>query len=922
MSKLTIAPINSGYRSAEALTENFEAIAEAVENTLSRDGTGPNQMEADLDMNSNRVINLPAPTLGTEPLRLQDLENEVEDFFNESTTSFTRTLLDDPDAATARSTLGLGALSVLDTVNNGNWSGTDLAVTNGGTGASSAADARTNLGLVIGTDVQAYDADLTAFAGKTAPSGDVVGTTDTQTLTNKTLTSPAITTPTGIVKGDVGLGNVDNTSDANKPVSTATQAALDLKQDIEATLTALAGLNSTAGLVEQTGADTFTKRAIGQAADTDIPTKADVVALIGTVGIPDGSITNTKLNNMAQATIKGRASGAGTGDPSDLTATQAATIVRSELIENAITNGETTKSPTSDAVFDALALKQELDATLTAFAGTTITADKLPYGSGSDTFSTTDFTSVARTLVGQTTQALMRTAGLGMSANGSSLVSAADYSAMRSLLSLGTAALKNTGTSGDAVPLLNVENTWAEDQIYGTGLSTPAGLRLTQSGVTEGYIYGGGSGRVLVSWNRQSAGNERYLDFQTAGTVANYSGGFSASGDFLTSNGVNKTATLSSDGALELQSSSAVIGPYIDLKRSTGVDFETRLYLHPDDGLAVVSQVPKSGAPERNQETTSYWFQSISGDEIDQMASTGASAGLGKVQGFTLRMSFGVSGDTPGTATASGGRDAFGAYLIQEGPTKTDGGVASDRNYCGVVGYVLSDTGDGGTATTLANSKGAYFGGNFYARLQSGATHVFNVTGAEFNPESEAGSSCWYWSGIQINGRRDGGRGAGFDAMVSLSDISGATRWEHGILFSNANGLHPVGSDGTLIGSVGSTTVENGIDFSSYTISGSLLKGANAEITGAGAAAFTSAVITRASNGYALDISNTDNVAGSKGLRISTAWGTSTGRVLECFANSQELFRVDGAAADAVWLMVGGTLRKVIVDGSNFLKAA
>lgn len=34
-----------------------------------------------------------------------------------------------------------------------------------------------------------------------------------------------------LVKGDVGLGNVDNTSDANKPVSTAQQAALDSKQD-------------------------------------------------------------------------------------------------------------------------------------------------------------------------------------------------------------------------------------------------------------------------------------------------------------------------------------------------------------------------------------------------------------------------------------------------------------------------------------------------------------------------------------------------------------------------------------------------------------------------------------------------------------------------------------------------------------------
>lgn len=38
--------------------------------------------------------------------------------------------------------------------------------------------------------------------------------------------------PHGVTKAQVGLGNVNNTSDANKPISTATQAALNKKQDV------------------------------------------------------------------------------------------------------------------------------------------------------------------------------------------------------------------------------------------------------------------------------------------------------------------------------------------------------------------------------------------------------------------------------------------------------------------------------------------------------------------------------------------------------------------------------------------------------------------------------------------------------------------------------------------------------------------
>lgn len=62
----------------------------------------------------------------------------------------------------------------------------------------------------------------------------------TETLTNKTLTSPVINTPTGIIKWDVGLGNVDNTSDVNKPVSTAQQTGLDLKTNNTDSVTSVA----------------------------------------------------------------------------------------------------------------------------------------------------------------------------------------------------------------------------------------------------------------------------------------------------------------------------------------------------------------------------------------------------------------------------------------------------------------------------------------------------------------------------------------------------------------------------------------------------------------------------------------------------------------------------------------------------------
>ena len=56
------------------INNNSSTVQTAFDNTLSRDGTAPNQMGNLLDMNSNPIINLPAPTSSYMPLRLIDAQ--------------------------------------------------------------------------------------------------------------------------------------------------------------------------------------------------------------------------------------------------------------------------------------------------------------------------------------------------------------------------------------------------------------------------------------------------------------------------------------------------------------------------------------------------------------------------------------------------------------------------------------------------------------------------------------------------------------------------------------------------------------------------------------------------------------------------------------------------------------------------------
>ena len=136
-----------------------------------------------------------------------------------------------------------------------------------------------------------------------------------------------------LTKTDVGLGNVDNTSDANKPISTATQAALDLKVDkvtgkglstndyTTAEKTKLAGLSNytpptytayTSGLYK------ITTNTLGHVSSATTVAKADITAL----GIPAQdttysagtglTLTGTTINHTDSITAGTTSSSSGT----------------------------------------------------------------------------------------------------------------------------------------------------------------------------------------------------------------------------------------------------------------------------------------------------------------------------------------------------------------------------------------------------------------------------------------------------------------------------------------------------------------------------------------------------------------------------------------------------------------------------------
>jgi hypothetical protein len=157
-------------------------------------------------------------------------------------------------------------------------------------GAPGALNTLNELAEAIGDDAS-YAATITTSLGnkqdKVANVSDteigyldgVTSAIQTQLNSKAPTADPTFTgTVSGVTKAHVGLGNVDNTTDANKPVSTATQTALDAKVNSLVTIDA----ETASYTLVLTNRDQMVEMNVGSANTLTVPTNSSVAFPVGT----------------------------------------------------------------------------------------------------------------------------------------------------------------------------------------------------------------------------------------------------------------------------------------------------------------------------------------------------------------------------------------------------------------------------------------------------------------------------------------------------------------------------------------------------------------------------------------------------------------------------------------------------------------
>jgi hypothetical protein len=217
---------------------------------------------------------------------------------------------------------------------------------------------------IVTGDIQAHN-EATLSVHGIADTSDLVVTADLDVYAP--LESPAFTgTVSGITKSMVGLGNVDDTSDTDKPISDATQEALDDKAPINGptlsdptftgTVTGLTKSMVGLGNVDNTSdvnkpVSTATQVLINQKAALNAPTFTGTVsgitkAMVGLGNVDNTSDSNKPISTATQTALDAKASNTALSDHASDT-TDVHGIADTSLLET--TTGAQSKADAAEA---------------------------------------------------------------------------------------------------------------------------------------------------------------------------------------------------------------------------------------------------------------------------------------------------------------------------------------------------------------------------------------------------------------------------------------------------------------------------------------------------------------------------------------------------------------------------------------------
>jgi hypothetical protein len=180
----------------------------------------------------------------------------------------------------------IGNITATGTITGSNISANGISISSGIITASrfvsTVASGTSPLTVTSTTLVTNLNADY--LRGKTPPSGDIVGTTDTQTLTNKSLTSPTLTSP---VVSSAGIAFSGSTSGSTTLRASAVATGI-------ATLPAITASDT---LVARNTTDTLTNKTI--AASSNTISGLTNSNLSGSAGITNANLANSTISGVS-----------------------------------------------------------------------------------------------------------------------------------------------------------------------------------------------------------------------------------------------------------------------------------------------------------------------------------------------------------------------------------------------------------------------------------------------------------------------------------------------------------------------------------------------------------------------------------------------------------------------------------------------